>query len=149
MTSKICLIFFICFIAFGQAGNAQTKLTFTDSIVHKFSKAWDENNLDEMLDMLQDDAFFKSPFQFRYTKDTMAKKVLLTNPPRFKNSRTQETFSHVETNYAWSIGKLKTDIFDAQGNNTGKELLADYLYVFTKKEDNVWRMQMLILHEKE
>jgi hypothetical protein len=149
MTSRICLIFFICLIVSGQAGNAQAKLTFTDSLVHNFNKAWDENNLKEMLDMLQEDAFFKSPFQLRYTKDTMAKTVLLTNPSRFKNSRTQEIFSHIETNLAWSIGKLKTDIFDGQGNNTGKELQADYIYVFTKKEDNIWRMQMLILHEKE
>jgi hypothetical protein len=140
---SFCLCFFV------QKGISQDKLTFTDSLVHDFNKVWDENNLEGMLVMLQKDAFFKSPYQLRYSKDTMARTVLLTNPPRYKNTRTRELFSHIENDMAWSIGKLEVNIFDEHGNNTGKELRSDYIYVFTKKKDNIWRIQMLILHEKE
>ena len=60
---------------------AQQKMTFTDFLVHEFNALWDHDDLKGMVAKLQDDAFFKSPFQLRYSKDTMATTVLLTNRP--------------------------------------------------------------------
>lgn len=127
---------------------AQQQLTFTDSLVREFNALWDRDDLKGMVDKLQDDAFFKSPFQLRYSKDTMAKTILVTNPPAFRNLRTQELFNHVEERTAWSIGKLTGDVFDSMGKKTGKELISDYVYVFTKRADNEWKVQMLIFHDK-
>jgi hypothetical protein len=78
----------------------------------------------------------------------MAKTVLVTNPPAFRNLRTQELFNHVEDRIAWSIGRLTGDTFDSTGKKTGKELVSDYVYVFTKRADNEWKVQMLIFHDK-
>lgn len=127
---------------------AQHKATLTDSLVHEFNALWDRDDAKGMVDRLQDDAFFKSPYQLRYSRDTMAKTVLVTNPPAFRNLRTEELFSHVEERVAWSIGKLTGDIFDGAGKPTGKELTSDYVYVFTKRADGAWKVQMLIFHDK-
>jgi ketosteroid isomerase-like protein len=127
---------------------AQPRPTFTDSLVHEFNALWDRNDVKGMLDKLQDDAFFKSQYQLRYSRDTMAKTVLLTNPPAFRNLRTQELFNHAEERLAWSVGTLTGDVFDKAGNKTGKELAADYVYVFTKRADNAWKVQMLIFIDK-
>lgn len=127
---------------------AQQKATLTDSLVHEFNALWDRDDVKGMLDKLQDDAFFKSQHQLRYSRDTMAKTVLLTNPPAFRNLRTQELFNHVEERVAWSIGTLTGDVFDRAGQKTGKELVSDYVYVFTKRADDTWKVQMLIYHDK-
>ena len=39
------------------------------------------------------------------------------------------------------------DIFDTHGFNTGKQVASDYVYVFTRRKDNKWKVQMLIFHE--
>ena len=93
-------------------------------------------------------AFFKSPYQMNYSRDTMAATVLITNPPIIRNTKTIELYSKVDDNIAWSIGKLSGSIFDEKGNDTGKMLSADYIYVFTKKKNEGWKIQMIIVHEK-
>ncbi|HEY5367476.1 MAG TPA: hypothetical protein VIJ75_00670 [Hanamia sp.] len=143
---KISFLIFL-FIA-STAVNAQLKTTLTDSLVQKFGEAWNENNLNKMISLIQPDAFFKSPYQMNYSRDTMAATVLITNPRIIRNTKTIELYSKVDDNIAWSIGKLSGSIFDEKGNDTGKMLSADYIYVFTKKKNEGWKIQMIIVHEK-
>ena len=82
-------VLLLLLVVLPTAAFAQQQLTFTDSLVHEFNLLWDKNDLQKMIDDLQDDVFFKSPYQLRYSRDTMAKTVLLTNPPAFRNLRSQ------------------------------------------------------------
>lgn len=141
-------VLFILLLISSVSINAQDKTTLTDSLVNNFSNAWNENNLAKMISLIQPDAFFESPYQLRYSRDTMAATILITNPPVFRNSKTIESFSKVKDNIAWSIGKLSANIFDEKGKDTGKMLSANYTYVFTKRKNENWKLQMIIFHEK-
>lgn len=126
---------------------APANSTLTDSLVHEFHRAWNANDLTGMLAQLQPTAFFLSPYQLRYGRDTMARTVLITNPETFRNATSQENHSFVSEHVAWSIGHATSAIFDDEGHDTGEKLEADYLYVFTPDPDGTWKAQMLVYHE--
>lgn len=151
----------------------QSYTSLTDSLVHVFHESWNSNDLEGMLSMLQPDAFFKSPHQLRYSRDTMAVTVLKKNPPVIKDCISRERYSEVQQFLAWSIGDLYCNIYfsengqiqrertsiadgfmmrkmyDEEGNfmGTQKQKGTAYLYLFTRKDGEDWKVQMLVYHE--
>ena len=125
---------------------SQQELILTDSLVKRFHKAWNEEDIPKMISLLDADAFFKSPFQLRYGRDTMVETVLTTNPAVFKVAKQVETHSHIEGNMAWSIGSMVCDVYD-DGVLEDEPWYNDYLYVFTKERDEDWKLLMMIFHE--
>lgn len=126
--------------------SAQEKTVSTDSLVKQFTKAWNEEDMDRMHFLLDSTAFFKSPFQLRYSRDTMEATVLKTNPPVFKVVQQTETHSLVDGNHAWSIGKMVSDVYDSEGNKEDEQWFNDYVYMFINR-GGVWKLQMLLFHE--
>lgn len=126
---------------------SQSTQSPTYQLVYSFHKAWNEEDLDEMESLLDEDAFFKSPFQLRYSRDTMMNTVLLKNPKIFKVSEITETHSEVRENLAWSIGKMVSDLYDEKGNKTDKQWHNDYVYLFIRNKVGDWKLQMLLYHE--
>ncbi len=102
---------FAIFLSIQLVCFAQQETTLTDSLARQFDKAWNENNLTKMISLVQSDAFFKSPYQLQYSRDTMAATVLTLNPPIFRNIKRNELYSNVKKNIAWSIGRLRTNIY--------------------------------------
>jgi len=141
-TNTISLFVLIGSISFGQS-------SLTDLLTKQFHQAWNAENINEMISLLQHDAFFKSNQQLRYGRDKMAATVLKTNPPKYKVVSTKEIHSKVEDDIAWSIGEFTSDIYDEYGNKTKEQLKGTYTYVFTKKNKGDWKVQMLIYHEQE
>ncbi len=105
-------------------------------------------DIGRMVSLLDPDAFFKSPFQLRYSRDTMEATVLITNPPIFKVTEITETHSEVKGNVAWSIGSMISDWIrvDENGNRQVKKWHNDYVYLFVKRKGE-WKLQMLFFHE--
>ena len=126
---------------------AEARRVNTDSLVVDFYQAWNDEDLPGMLSRLQPTAFFRSPYQLRYGSDTMQATVLVTNPPRFKNTMTTEWHSYASEALAWSIGELTSEVHDESGVGTGEALESEYLHVFTPSEDGAWKVQMLVYHE--
>jgi hypothetical protein len=126
--------------------SAQKSTVSTDSLVDQFIEAWNSENIEQMAALLDPNAFFKSPFQLRYTRDTMVATVLVTNPPVFKVVKQTETHSFVEENMAWSIGHMVSDVYDQDGNKEEEQWPNDYVFLFIKKEEQ-WKLIMLIFHE--
>ena len=125
---------------------SQQELTLTDSLVKRFHKAWNEEDIPEMISLLDADAFFKSPFQLRYGRDTMVETVLITNPPVFKVIKQVETHSDIKGNMAWSIGNMVSDVYDG-GVLEEDPWHNDYVYVFIKDKNEDWKLLMMIFHE--
>lgn len=119
----------------------------TDSLVVDFYQAWNDDDLPGMVSRLQPTAFFRSPYQLQYGRDTMQATVLVTNPPRFRNTTTTEWHSYASEALAWSIGELTSEVHDESGVRTGESLESEYLHVFTPSEDGAWKVQMLVYHE--
>ena len=163
---------FVLIMASSLCLKAQDKMTLTDSLVNKFHEAWNSNDLDAMISMLHPDAFFNSPYQLRYTRDTMAATVLIWNPLRIKDCTTTEVYSHVENNLAWSIGYLycnrydsdgvlrkklvdreqemmRFEIYDDEGNwiKNEEEGATEYTYIFTRDKEGNWKIKVLFYHE--
>ena len=141
-TITISLLVLFGSISFGQS-------SLTDLLTKQFHQAWNAENINEMISLLQHDAFFKSTQQLRYGRNKMAATVLKTNPPKYKVVSTKELHSKVEEDIAWSIGEFTSDIYDEYGNKTKEQLKGTYTYVFTKKNKGDWKVQMLIYHEPE
>jgi ketosteroid isomerase-like protein len=122
--------------------------TMTDSLMQQFNAAWNANDRAAMVAMLQEDAFFKSPFQLRVGRAEIARTVLTHNPPRLRNSRVEEQHSTVHGDIAWSIGHATADVYDGDGHQTAEPFSADYVYVFTRHPGKPWRIQIMIYHEQ-
>lgn len=137
----------ILFVAIPITSYTQSAQSFTQQLVWDFHKAWNEEDLDKMESLLDKNAFFKSPFQLRYSRDTMLGTVLRTNPKVFKVSEITETHSEIRENMAWSIGKMVSDHYDKNGNKSEKQWHNDYVYIFVRNEKGEWKLQMLLYHE--
>ena len=138
------VFFFLVFFyscSFGQ--NSLTEL-----LAKQFNQAWNKENLNEMISLLQHDAFFKSPYQLQYGRDKMERTILKKNPPVYKFVNTKELHSKVEDDIAWSIAEFTCDVYDEYGNKTGDKLEGSYTYVFTRKNNGDWKIQMMIFHEE-
>ena len=130
----------ICSFSFAQS-------SLTDLLTKQFHQAWNKENVNEMISLLQPDAFFQSPYQLQYGREKMAATVLKTNPKVYKVVNTKELHSKVEDDIAWSIGEFVSDIYDDYGNKTSEQLKGTYTYVFTRKNKGDWKLQMMIYHE--
>jgi len=122
--------------------------SLTDILSKQFNQAWNKENIREMVSLLQPDAFFKSPYQLRYGRDKMEATVLKTNPPAYKFANTKELHSKVEYDIAWSIAEFTADVYDDYGKKTSEKLNGTYTYVFTKKNNGDWKIQMMIFHDE-
>jgi ketosteroid isomerase-like protein len=138
----------VVLLAFYVCGFAQAQNSLADLLTKQFHQAWNEENVNKMVSLLQPDAFFKSTQQLRYGRDKMAATVLKTYPPKYKVASTKEIHSKVEDDIAWSIGEFTSDIYDEYGNKTKEQLKGTYTYVFTKKNIGDWKVQMLIYHDE-
>jgi hypothetical protein len=126
---------------------SQSTQTLTHKLVANFHKAWNEENIELMKTLLDEDAFFKSPFQLQYSRATMLETVLLKNPKVFKVVQITETHSKIKDNVAWSIGTMVSDFYDENGNKQQEQWHNDYVYLFVKNESSEWKLQMLLFHE--
>ena len=135
------LFLLICSLSFGQN-------SLTDLLTKQFHQAWNDENVNKMVSLLQPDAFFESPHQLQYGREKMAATVLKTNPPVYKVVYTKEIHSKVNDDIAWSIGEFKCDVYDDYGKKTSDKLEGTYTYVFTRKDKGDWKVQMLIFHEE-
>lgn len=138
----LILLLGIGITAYSQSGNS-----LTYQLVSDFHKAWNAEDLHTMETLLDKDAFFKSPFQLRYSRDTMMTTVLQRNPRVYKVSEIIEIHSETKGNLSWSIGKMISDIHDSAGNKTDKQWHNDYTYLFIKDENGAWKLLMLLYHE--
>lgn len=136
----------VCLICFNTLLFSQNE-TLTDSLVKQFTKAWNAEDTTKMISLLDENAFFKSPFQLHYGRDTMARTVLTTNPPAFKVKQQTELYSFVNNDLAWSIGNMVSDVYNEEGKLEKEPWHNDYIYVFTKKKNDEWKLLMMIFHE--
>jgi hypothetical protein len=121
--------------------------SLTDLLTKQFHQAWNKENINEMVSLLQANAFYQSSQQLQYGRDKMKATVLKTNPHIYKVVNAKELHSFVEDHLAWSIGEYTFDVYDEYGNKTNKQLKGTYTYVFTKRNNEDWKVQMLIYHE--
>jgi len=145
MKKIFCLTIF-SFVLISSYSFGQNSLT--GLLAEQFNQAWNKENVNEMISLLQHDAFFKSPYQLQYGREKMARTILKENPPIYKFVNTQELHSKVEDDIAWSIAEFTCDVYDEYGNKTSDKLEGSYTYVFTRKDKGDWKIQMMIFHDK-
>lgn len=145
MKKIFCLTIF-SFVLISSYSFGQNSLT--GILAEQFNQAWNKENVNEMISLLQHDAFFKSPYQLQYGREKMARTVLKKNPPVYKFIHTKELHSKVDDDIAWSIAEFKCDVYDEYGNKTGEKLEGSYTYVFTRKDKGDWKIQMMIFHDE-
>ena len=143
---KIFYLTIFSFVLFSSYSLGQNSLT--ELLAEQFNQAWNKENVNEMISLLQHDAFFKSPYQLQYGREKMARTVLKKNPPVYKFIHTKELHSKVDDDIAWSIAEFMCDVYDEYGNKTGEKLEGSYTYVFTRKDKGDWKIQMMIFHDE-
>lgn len=141
------LSLFIVLLALTTRCNREPAPTSTYGLVEEFCKAWNAENLKGMESLLDPDAFFKSPYQLRYTRDTMLATVLSINPRIFKVIRINETHTEMRDNLAWSIGDMLSNVYDDEGKRQEDQFYSEYIFTFVRNRDDKWLLQMMIFHE--
>jgi len=137
----IFLALCLCSFAFGQG-------SLTDLLTKQFHQAWNSGNINTMVSLLQPNAVYKSPQQTQYGRDKMEATVLKTDPKIYRVQSTKELHSQVDDCLAWAIGEYTYNIYDEYGSKTNKQVKGTYTYVFTKKFDQDWKLQMMIFDEE-
>ena len=143
---KIFHVVIFSFVLVSSYSFGQNSLT--ELLAQQFNQAWNKENINEMISLLQHDAFFKSPYQLQYGREKMARTILKKNPPVYKFIDTKELHSKVNDDIAWSIAEFTCDVYDEYGHKTGEKLNGSYTYVFTRKNKSDWKIQMMIFHEE-
>jgi hypothetical protein len=141
------LLFPLAFV-FATINCLAQSTTLTDSLTKQYFQAWNNNDTSAIISMLQPNAFFESPYQLRYGRDSIAATVLKSEIYMFYNIKTVENYSYVGDNIAWSLGKA-TSIMKKDKNKKSAQTSTDsYTFVYTKKSNENWKLQMIIWHEK-
>ena len=141
--SSALFFFFLLFysFSFGQS-------SLTDLLTKQFHQAWNNENINEMISLLQANAFFQSSNELYYGREKMKDTLLKKNPKKYKFAATREIHSYAEDRLAWSIGEYTCDVYDEYGYKTGEHVNGTYTYVFSKRNKGDWKVQMLIYHEQ-
>jgi uncharacterized protein (TIGR02246 family) len=118
--------------------------SLTDSLVKTYNRLWDRQDIAGMDAMLTDDAVFLSPFQMRVSRDTIRATVFAKNPQRFHDTWSEEDFSSIDGNNAYSIGRMGFNVYNRDGKKTGSTE-AQYVMTFVRHSDNRWRVKLIIV----
>jgi len=121
--------------------------SLTDLLTKQFHQAWNAENVTQMINLIQPNAVYKSQHHLWNGSERMKSTVLKTDPILYKFTATKEFHSRVEDELAWSIGEFTCDVYE-NGSKTGKQMNGTYTYVFTKKPNKDWKLQMMIYHEE-
>lgn len=141
------LLFSLAFVFVTTSCPAQS-VTLTDSLTKQYFKAWNNDDASAIISMLQPNAFFESPYQLRYGRDSIAATVLKSEIHMFYNIKTVENYSYVGNDIAWSLGKATSIMKKDKNNKFAKTSTESYTFVYTRKNSENWKLQMIIWHEK-
>ncbi len=125
---------------------SQNQVSVTKSLMKNFDEAWNNKNVNALDSLLQPDAFFESPYQIRDGREAIDTTIFRFNIHIFRNGKSTENYSHIDNNIAWSVGNVTADYL-----NKKNEIVpwnARYTFIFSKGNDNSWKIQMMIYHEK-
>lgn len=136
------IFYFLLFYSFSLG-----QYSLTDLLTKQFHQAWNKENINEMISLLQANAFFQSSSELFYGREKMKDTILKRNPKKYKFTVTKEIHSYAEDRFAWAIGEYACDLYDEYGNKTGKQVKGSYTYVFSKRNREDWKVQMLIYHD--
>lgn len=138
--SAVFLSLCLCSFAVGQG-------SLTELLTKQFHQAWNAENVNQMINLIQPNAVYKSQHELWNGSERMKSTVLKTDPLLYKFTVTKELHSRVDDELAWSIGEFTCDVYE-NGSKTGKQMKGTYTYVFTKKPNKDWKIQMMIYHEE-
>jgi hypothetical protein len=127
------------------AGPAKYR-SIPDSLVHAFTHLWDLDDVSGMYAMLMPDAVFDSPFSTWVGRDSIRARGLLVIPQTLHDTRSEERYSSVDGDDAYSVGALFFKEFDRQGR-VGGQRRSDYLMVFVHKPDG-WKVRAIVFQRE-
>ncbi len=130
------------------SGFAQETNSVTDSLMDQWDNAWNNEDVPALVSMMQPDAYFASPYQRWFSRDSIRATILSKNLYWFRNSKSIEQFSRVKDDIAWSVGKTTAEYYPDDNSSKAKSWHANYTFVFTKNRNDQWKLQMMIYHEK-
>jgi hypothetical protein len=107
---RISFLFLLLVFTVGCTEQAAPVSTY--ALIDEFCKAWNAEDMGRMESLLDPEAFFKSPYQLRYTRDTMLATALSINPPVYKVIKINETHSEMRDDLEWSIVDMVCEVYD-------------------------------------
>ena len=120
---------------------AQESGFFTDSLMQKWNKAWNQKNVAALTSMVQPNVVFESPYNIRISRDSLAASIFKYELPRLGNIQSTELHSQTDGDMAWSIGEVT-------GIENNEPWKATYTFEFTRKNGGNWKIQLLVFYEK-
>ena len=149
---RIRLLFFLlgfgCVVASSRA--ADEPGTFTQNLTDAYDAAWDRGDIPTMVEMLDAECVFRSPFQTRLGREAIRENVF-RNVKRFRDTSSTETLSKINEDMAYSFSE---STFNDYGKTPGATPVArrmvKHIFIFTKRPGQDWKIRtMITVEEKE
>lgn len=132
-----------------RAGAADSE-SFMIKLTHAFDAAWDRGDIPTMVEMLDPECVFRSPFQTRLGREAIRENVF-RNVKRFRDTHSTETSSKIEDDLAYSFQESTFNDYGKGGGDVIKaRRVVKHLFIFSRRPGQDWKIRcMITLEEKE
>lgn len=136
-----CLLLCSSLVVAGHA--AEPAESFMIKLTHAYDAAWDRGDIPAMVEMLDPECVFRSPFQTRLGREAIRENVF-RNVKRFRDTMSVETAAKIEGDIAYSF---QDSTFNDYGPDGGKEVKArrvvKHLFIFTRRPGQDWKIRSM------
>jgi ketosteroid isomerase-like protein len=136
---------FSCLVATGFLVAALRAEPAAESVMikltHAYDAAWDQGDIPAMVEMLDPECVFRSPFQTRLGREAIRENVF-RNVKRFRDTRSIETAAKIEDDIAYSFQDSTFNDYGKDGGDVVKaKRVVKHLFVFTRRPGQEWKIR--------
>jgi ketosteroid isomerase-like protein len=135
-------------LAVGTVARAAEPESFMIKLTHAYDAAWDRGDIPAMVEMLDPECVFRSPFQTRLGREAIKENVF-KNVKRFRDTVSVETAAKIEADIAYSF---QDATFNDYGREPGKEVKArrvvKHLFIFTRRPGQDWKIRSMFTFDE-
>jgi ketosteroid isomerase-like protein len=115
--------------------------SFMIKLTHAYDAAWDRGDIPAMVEMLDPECVFRSPFQTRLGREAIRENVF-RNVKRFRDTHSVETAAKIEDDIAYSFQDSTFNDYGKDGGDVVKaKRVVKHLFVFTRRPGQEWKIR--------
>lgn len=117
-------------------------------LTHAYDQAWDRGDIPAMVEMLDPECVFRSPFQVRLGRDAIRENVF-KNWKRFRDTHSIETQSKIEDDIAYSFQESTFNDYGPEAGTVVKaRRVTKHLYVFSRRPGQDWKIRAMFTFDE-
>ena len=125
------------------SARAEPTESFMIKLTHDYDAAWDRGDIPAMVEMLDPECVFRSPFQTRLGREAIRENVF-RNVKRFRDTHSVETTAKIEDDIAYSFQDSTFNDYGRDGGDVVKaKRVVKHLFIFTRRPGQDWKIRSM------